>query len=152
MKVLCSLLTGLLFGAGLIVSGMTNPGKVQSFLDIAGTWDPSLAFVMLGAIVVAGLAFRLGKRWGNDLPQSAGAGIDTSLLIGSLLFGVGWGMSGICPGPALVGIGAGLLPATVFVICMLFGMEAQAWLAELKATESPDFLTEAKAPDQPESF
>ncbi|MCH2219589.1 MAG: YeeE/YedE family protein [Dechloromonas sp.] len=153
MKSWCSLLAGSLFGSGLILAGMTNPRKVQAFLDIAGAWDPSLAFVMVGAILVAGLAFRLGRRRGIEFPQSAGSEIDTPLIVGSLVFGVGWGLAGICPGPALVGLGAGLLPASVFVICMLFGMEAQAWLAEStgRACESAQSPTAVKGPDRPEA-
>lgn len=152
MKRWCSLLSGLLFGAGLIISGMTDPGKVQAFLDVAGAWDPSLGFVMLGAIAVAGIAFRLGARWGITAHQTGGLGIDASLVIGSLLFGVGWGVAGICPGPALVGLGAGLLPASVFVICMLFGMEAQAWLAESGARNESDTPGQTPASDRPEAF
>lgn len=152
MKLLYSLFSGLLFGAGLIVSGMTDPGKVQAFLDVAGPWDPSLGFVMAGAIAVAGIAFRLGKRWGIAAHQPAELGIDSPLIIGSLLFGIGWGVAGICPGPALVGVGAGLLPASVFVICMLFGMEAHAWLAEGPAGQLADTPNEGQAPDRPEAF
>lgn len=152
MKLLYALLSGLLFGAGLIVSGMTNPGKVQAFLDIAGAWDPSLGFVMLGAIAVSGIAYRLGKRWGVTSHQPAEREIDAPLIVGSLLFGIGWGVAGLCPGPALVGIGAGLLPASVFVICMLFGMEAQAWLAEARASQVAETPNEAPVPDRPEGY
>lgn len=126
--------SGLLFGLGLILSGMIDPLKVQGFLDVAGTWDPSLAFVMAGAAAVAAVLFRLGNRRSGPSPGRPGgmplAGpIDANLVVGSLLFGVGWGISGMCPGPALAGLGAGFLPSTVFVICMLFGMETHAWLS-----------------------
>lgn len=131
---------------------MTDPGKVQAFLDIAGLWDPSLGFVMLGAIAVSGIAFRLGKHWGVTSHQSAEREIDMPLIIGSLLFGVGWGVAGICPGPALVCLGAGLLPASVFVICMLFGMEAHAWLAEARASQVAEITSEVQAPDRPEAY
>lgn len=134
MTYLLASLSGLIMGCGLILSGMTDPGKVQAFLDVAGAWDPSLAFVMAGAIGVASIVFRLSSRLPNGLlhgrpPTLASGAIDTPLIVGSLLFGVGWGISGICPGPALVGIGAGYLPSTVFVICLLFGMEFHAWLS-----------------------
>ena len=127
-------LSGLLMGCGLILSGMTDPGKVQAFLDVAGAWDPSLALVMVGAIGVASIPFRQARRLPHGLLNGRGpvlesGPIDTPLIVGSMLFGVGWGISGICPGPALVGIGAGYLPSTVFVICLLFGMEFHAWLS-----------------------
>lgn len=126
--------SGLLFGLGLILSGMIDPLKVQGFLDVAGTWDPSLSFVMAGAAAVAAVLFRLGNRRSGPSPGGPGgmppAGpVDTNLVVGSLLFGVGWGISGMCPGPALAGLGAGFLPSTVFVICMLFGMETHAWVS-----------------------
>ena len=124
--------SGVLFGVGLILSGMIDPLKVQGFLDVAGAWDPSLAFVMAGAVAVAALLFRLGARWSRPLPggpMQPPRRIDAHLIVGSMLFGVGWGISGMCPGPALAGLGAGFLPSTVFVICMLFGMETHAWLS-----------------------
>lgn len=126
--------SGLLFGFGLILSGMIDPMKVQGFLDVAGSWDPSLAFVMAGAVAVASVLFRLGNRWSRVSPGEprgtpSTRRIDAHLVVGSTLFGVGWGISGMCPGPALAGLGAGFLPSTVFVICMLFGMETHAWLS-----------------------
>lgn len=133
MHVLIALLLGLLFGLGLIISGMTDPAKVLAFLDFAGLWDPSLGLVMAGAIGVAVWPFRQvgrrGQSWlgGGDPPAEAGA-VDRSLIVGSVLFGIGWGLSGLCPGPALVGLGAGYLPAAVFVIAMIFGMEAYEWM------------------------
>lgn len=124
--------SGLLFGLGLILSGMLDPLKVQGFLDVAGAWDPSLAFVMAGAVTVFAMLLRLGRPHpasnGPRLISQAGR-VDAELIVGSLLFGIGWGISGLCPGPALAGLGAGFLPSTVFVICMLFGMETQAWLS-----------------------
>ena len=128
-----AVLLGITFGIGLILSGMTNPAKVQGFLDIAGIWDPSLGLVMAGAIAVACVPFRLagkaGRSWlGNGLSQPETSTIDRSLVLGSALFGIGWGLSGFCPGPALVGLGAGYLPAIVFSIAMVFGMEIHNWL------------------------
>lgn len=120
---------GLLFGLGLIVAGMTNPAKILGFLDVAGKWDPSLAFVMAGAIAVGVVAFALARRRtvsALGLPMrlpSAGA-IDARLVGGSLLFGVGWGLAGFCPGPAIVALGAGYAKAAVFVVAMLLGMGA----------------------------
>jgi uncharacterized protein len=127
MSALFALLAGLLFGVGLIVSGMANPAKVIGFLDLAGKWDPSLALVMAGAIAVGVGAFAIAKRrttsWLN-LPMlvPAATHIDRRLVIGSVLFGVGWGLAGICPGPVLVLVGAGLPKGMLFVAAMLAGM------------------------------
>jgi uncharacterized membrane protein YedE/YeeE len=120
-------LVGLLFGLGLILSGMTDPGKVQGFLDLAGAWDPSLAFVMAGAIGVASIAFAMTRGrttaiLGGAITLPEKRGIDRRLVTGALVFGVGWGMAGFCPGPALVAAGAGHLPAVVFALAMLAGM------------------------------
>jgi hypothetical protein len=119
---------GVLFGLGLIISGMSNPQKILGFLDLAGNWDPSLLFVMLGAILV-GLAgfYVLSKRtetfFGGAIDIPTRRDITKPLMIGSLIFGAGWGIAGFCPGPALVALGAGHLKALVFVIAMLVGME-----------------------------
>ena len=119
---------GVLFGWGLIISGMSNPQKILGFLDLAGNWDPSLMFVMLGAILV-GLAgfYVVSKRteafFGGALHIPTRRDITKPLLIGSLIFGAGWGIAGFCPGPALVALGAGHLKAIVFVAAMLVGME-----------------------------
>lgn len=110
MGVIGALLSGLLFGLGLILSGMVDPAKVQNFLDIAGTWDPSLAFVMAGAIGVAAPGFWLVRRRAAPLSGSqfrvppADAPIDRRLVIGAAVFGIGWGLAGFCPGPALVSL------------------------------------------------
>ena len=127
MSLLATFLAGLVFGAGLILSGMTDPGKVIGFLDVAGHWDPSLAFVMGGAILVGAFAFALAGRRGRaflggamQLPQRRD--IDLRLVLGSVTFGVGWGLAGFCPGPALVSFGAGVDQAAVFVAAMLGGM------------------------------
>jgi uncharacterized membrane protein YedE/YeeE len=120
-------ITGLLFGLGLIVSGMMQPAKVLGFLDLAGAWDPSLALVMAGAIAVGLPAFTLARRRREtflglqmQLPQSRV--IDRRLVGGSLLFGIGWGLAGLCPGPALVVAGLGDVKALGFVAAMLAGM------------------------------
>lgn len=120
-------LAGLVFGLGLIVSGMTNPAKVIGFLDLAGSWDPSLAFVMAGAIAIGAGAFAVAKKrqhslLGAPMHLSQSSQIDKRLLIGSLVFGIGWGMSGFCPGPAVVTAAAGQAKALIFVISMLTGM------------------------------
>ncbi|WP_457279280.1 DUF6691 family protein [Polaromonas sp. P5_D5] len=133
MLLLSSLLAGLVFGLGLIVSGMANPAKVLGFLDLAGPWDPSLAFVMAGAIAVGLFAFLLAKKrsrslLGADMKLPAAGPVDRRLLAGSALFGMGWGLAGFCPGPGLVALGMGEPKATVFVLAMLAGMAIFEWL------------------------
>jgi uncharacterized protein len=118
---------GLLFGCGLLISGMTNPAKVLGFLDLAGLWDPSLALVMASAIGVGFFAFGLARRrtqtlLGNPLQLPTSQRIDRRLLMGALLFGTGWGWAGFCPGPALVAMAAGHGQALLFVAAMLAGM------------------------------
>ena len=120
-------LIGLLFGLGLILSGMSNPAKVLGFLDLAGNWDPSLAFVMGGAILVGLVAFQIARKrtqtfLGGALKLPNRTDIDKRLVIGSLTFGVGWGLAGFCPGPALVSLGSGQPKAVIFVIAMVVGM------------------------------
>jgi uncharacterized protein len=129
MATLTSFLIGLLFGVGLIVSGMTDPSKIIGFLDLAGTWDPSLAFVMGGAVLVGTAGFRLAEGRPTSvlggLRQLPGTrGIDARLILGSAVFGVGWGLAGFCPGPVVVAFGAGYDKAAVFLIAMLAGMVA----------------------------
>lgn len=119
--------TGLVFGIGLIIAGMADPQKVLGFLDIGGQWDPSLALVMAGAIAVAAIAFRIAAHrrrslLGLPLQLPATREIDGRLAGGSILFGIGWGLAGICPGPALVLLGAGMSKGAVFVLAMLCGM------------------------------
>ena len=120
-------LVGLLFGWGLLLSGMTDPSKVQGFLDLFGSWDPSLALVMGGAIAVGVFAFALAKRrstalLGGAMQMPASRSIDKQLVVGSLIFGAGWGLAGFCPGPGIVAMAAGEFKAAVFVAAMVVGM------------------------------
>ena len=133
MFVLSALLSGLVFGFGLIVSGMANPAKVLGFLDLAGAWDPSLGLVMAGAIVVGFFAFLVAKKrtrsfLGYEMKLPTASAIDKRLLTGSALFGAGWGLAGFCPGPGLVALGMGEIKAVVFVAAMLAGMVIFTWL------------------------
>jgi len=133
MPIVTSLLAGLIFGLGLILSGMADPAKVLGFLDLAGAWDPSLALVMAGAIAVGLVAFTLAKGrarslLGLDMQLPENTTLDRRLVLGSLLFGIGWGVAGFCPGPALVALGMGEVKAAVFVLAMLAGMGAFALL------------------------
>ena len=141
MKLLFSLLSGLVFGFGLLISGMSNPAKVLGFLDLAGHWDPSLALVMLGAILVAMPAFWLARRrrtalLGDTMQLPTAKSIDRRLLLGSLAFGAGWGIAGFCPGPALVSLLAGVQQAWVFAGAMLAGMLIFEVLERRKAARS----------------
>ena len=132
MSFLVNLGLGLLFGVGLVVSGMSDPAKVLNFLDLFGTWDPSLAFVMGGAVVVAFLGYRLVLRrerpiaaeW-FDLPQQER--VDAPLLAGAAIFGLGWGLGGFCPGPAITSLGLGAAGTLAFLPAMIAGM----WAARL---------------------
>lgn len=129
MTVFASLLAGLVFGLGLIVSGMADPAKVLGFLDLGGAWDPSLVFVMVGAIAVSALAFAVARKrtvsfLGAAMKLPTSRDIDRRLVIGSVLFGIGWGVAGFCPGPGLVALGMGEVKALVFVVAMLLGMGA----------------------------
>ena len=127
MYVFTSLLAGLVFGIGLIVSGMADPAKVIGFLDLAGRWNPSLAFVMAGAIAVGVIAFAFARRRTRSFLNTAMAlpsnsAVDRRLVLGSLVFGVGWGIAGFCPGPGLVALGMGESKALIFVVAMVAGM------------------------------
>jgi uncharacterized membrane protein YedE/YeeE len=142
MSVLTSLLAGLVFGIGLIVSGMANPAKVLGFLDLGGRWDPSLGFVMAGAISVGLAAFAAARRrtlslLGDEMRLPTARPIDCRLLGGSLLFGIGWGIAGFCPGPAIVALGIGEAKAFVFVAAMLAGMGLFEWI-ERRLHPTPD--------------
>ena len=132
MNIVASLVCGLIFGAGLAISGMTQPAKVLGFLDIFGRWDPTLAFVMAGALAVSAAGFALAGR--ASAPVFAARhqwptrkDIDRPLVAGSVLFGIGWGLVGLCPGPAVVNI-ASLSPRVIlFVLAMVVGMALQGW-------------------------
>ncbi|HWH83705.1 MAG TPA: YeeE/YedE family protein [Burkholderiaceae bacterium] len=141
MTIVTALLTGLLFGIGLIVAGMTDPAKILGFLDLAGPWDPSLALVMAAAIAVGLVAFRLAGRralslLGAPMRLPAPRRVDRRLLLGGALFGVGWGVAGFCPGPALVALGMGQPKAVVFVLAMLLGMALFEWLEARRTDRS----------------
>lgn len=132
-----ALFSGLLFGAGLLVSGMTMPSKVLGFLDVAGDWDPSLAFVMVGGIginLVLGrlLLKRAAPLWGAGFSLPTATAIDGPLVWGAVIFGIGWGLGGYCPGPVLV-TAAGGGQALLFVAAMLVGMAAEDWFARRRA-------------------
>jgi uncharacterized membrane protein YedE/YeeE len=133
MQIFIALIAGLLFGLGLILSGMTNPAKVIGFLDLAGDWDPSLALVMLGAIAAAFVPFKLAKArsrtlLGGPMRLPTASDIDRRLIGGSLTFGVGWGLAGYCPGPALASLLVGGIKPLIFVVAMLAGMAVHALL------------------------
>ena len=137
MNAIAAFAAGLVFGAGLILSGMTDPGKIVGFLDVAGAWDPSLAFVMAGAVGVGFFAFRLAGRRGRTFLGGAihlptRRDFDVRLIGGSTVFGIGWGLAGFCPGPALVSFSSGVTQAAVFVGAMLLGMLAYAGLERLR--------------------
>jgi uncharacterized membrane protein YedE/YeeE len=127
MARLVAALAGVLFGLGLAISGMIDPEKVLGFLDISGDWDPSLAFVMGGAIPVAWLGFRLAARRPTPLCEAAFSRptatiVDRKLVLGAALFGIGWGLAGFCPGPALASLGLGLWQVWLFAAAMMAGM------------------------------
>lgn len=129
---------GLLFGLGLIVSGMANPAKVLGFLDLAGQWDPSLAFVMAGAVAIAAIGFRLARTrpasvLGAPMQLPTARRVDSRLIAGALIFGAGWGLAGFCPGPALVSAASGQPRAWLFVAAMLAGMAIFAALERVAA-------------------
>jgi len=129
MNAVFALTAGIVFGIGLIAAGMTDPVKVKGFLDLAGAWDPSLALVMGGAIGVGVFAFAAARRrthaWaGERMELPASNTVDWRLLLGGVLFGIGWGIGGFCPGPALVAASSGAVPGLAFVAAMLAGMVA----------------------------
>lgn len=137
MKHLTASLSGLLFAVGLGVSGMTRPSKVMGFLDLFGAWDASLAFVMIGAIAIYFVLYRLITKRPTPLFDArfhlpTRKDIDVRLVLGAALFGAGWGLGGYCPGPGLVSTAAGVLPAAVFVVSMSLGMKA-AQLSQQKS-------------------
>ena len=134
MALLINFVIGLIFGLGLVVSGMSNPDKVLNFLDLAGYWDPSLAFVMGGAVIVAFIGYRIVLQrnapiFDTKFHVPTRTDVDTRLIVGPALFGIGWGLGGFCPGPALTAIGLGAPGTLIFVPAMLVGM----WVARLMA-------------------
>jgi uncharacterized membrane protein YedE/YeeE len=125
--ILFAFASGLIFGLGLILAGMANPAKVLGFLDVAGTWDPSLAFVMAGAIMIGFVAFLVAKKrtqsfLGLPMQMPTNQLIDKRLVLGSTLFGIGWGLVGICPGPGIVLLGVGEIKGLVFVSALVLGV------------------------------
>lgn len=136
-QIVACLVAGLLFGIGLALSNMIDPNKVLDFLDVSGNWDPSLAFVMIGALSITFVAFRIIPKRATPLFDtkfrlSTSTDIDRPLLLGSVLFGVGWGLVGFCPGPALAIIGMGLLDPAIFVFSMIAGFVVQRYFYEKK--------------------
>ncbi|OJH06574.1 MAG: hypothetical protein AOY29_06640 [Alcanivorax borkumensis] len=126
-SLLTAFFSGLIFGAGLLLAGMANPAKVLAFLDLTGAWDPSLALVMGGAVVVAAVGFAAARgrqhAWsGEAMEIPTRRDLDARLILGALGFGIGWGLAGFCPGPALVALGTGSLKGIVFVAAMIAGM------------------------------
>lgn len=133
MSLIVQFLIGLLFGGGLVVAGMSDPAKVLNFLDVAaiptGGWDPSLAFVMAGGVIVTFIGYRLVLKrehplFDTQFHMPSFRDIDARVIAGPAIFGIGWGLAGFCPGPALTALGTGSLQAIVFVIAMLAGMVA----------------------------
>lgn len=154
MRIIVALFAGVLFGLGLAVSGMINPAKVIGFLDVAGAWDPTLAFVMGGALLVTVPAFRaILKRPrpvladGFSLPTKSA--LDARLLGGATLFGVGWGLSGFCPGPAVAALVTGLAPVVAFAAAMLAGMVLYTWVFERPEGGVQTRRTGPQAPEGP---
>jgi uncharacterized membrane protein YedE/YeeE len=138
MGILAQFIAALIFGIGLVISGMANPAKVLNFLDVAGSWDPSLAFVMGGALAVTMIGYRLVLArpkpiFAPDFQLPTRRKIDARLLLGAAIFGVGWGLAGFCPGPALTSLGLGAPGTLAFVPAMLVGMAAARWLAAGRA-------------------
>lgn len=138
MSTLLQFVLGLLFGIGLIIAGMADPAKVLNFLDFAaipaGTWDPSLAFVLGGAALVTFIGYRVVLKQPKPLLDSQfhlphKTNLDAPILVGPAIFGIGWGLAGICPGPGFVALGSGNVQAVTFVIAMLAGMVGARWLA-----------------------
>lgn len=126
--------SGLIFGLGLSLSGMLDPVRVRGFLDVTGAWDPSLMFVLGGAVTVSAIGYRIARRlpkpaFAADFEIPANRRIDARLIGGSALFGIGWGLSGFCPGPAVAALSTGALPVAVFVATMLVGMAAHRFAA-----------------------
>lgn len=137
-----ALAAGVLFGAGLALSGMADPAVVRAFLDLFGAWNPALLFVMGGALIPMAIAWRCQRRLPRPLADSRfnlpdTRKIDASLLTGAAIFGIGWGIGGICPGPALADLAIAPVPATLFILSMIVGMALFAAFQRLKTTRKP---------------
>lgn len=146
MVILVQFAIGLVFGLGLVVAGMSDPAKVLNFLDLAaiptGGWDASLAFVMAGAIAVTSIGFRLVLRRGQPVFDArfhlpTARDVDARVVAGPAIFGIGWGLAGFCPGPALTAALTGGAPAWLFLAAMFAGMAAARWLAEPRSLAAP---------------
>jgi len=141
---LAGLITGFLFGLGLCLSGMTSPAVIQGFLDIAGAWNPALVFVMAGGVAVTFVGYRFlvpksRPLWANQFSLPANTRIDLPLLAGAAIFGIGWGLAGYCPGPAVVSLASGRTSVFVFVLSMLAGMILIRWIRGMsRATMKPE--------------
>jgi uncharacterized protein len=139
-NIAAGLITGFLFGLGLCVASMTDPAVIQGFLDIAGDWNPTLVFVMAGGVVVTFVGYRMifprGRPlWAGKFLLPSASAIDRPLLVGAAIFGIGWGLAGYCPGPAVVSLASGRLEIFLFVLAMLVGMISVRWMrAHLSAT------------------
>jgi len=137
MQWIAAALAGAVLGLGLILSGMANPAKVIGFLDVAGSWDPSLGLVMGGGLVVGSMGFALLKNrrktlLGEPLNLPASRKIDLRLILGSVLFGIGWGITGICPGPGLVLLGAGIPEGVIYIVSLLAGMTLYSLIEKVR--------------------
>ena len=150
MKTFAAFAAGLIFGLGLIISQMIDPAKVLAFLDVTGRWDPSLAFVMAGAIAISGLSYLVVRQRGApilaaDLQIPKRNALDARLVVGASIFGVGWGLAGLCPGPAVLALTLGGSKAFVFFAAMLVGMGVFALLHSEGKSQSRSHLEEADA-------
>jgi len=142
LQLTITLVAGACFGAGLGLSGMMNPARVRGFLDIFGHWDPTLAFVMLGAISVMTLAWHIQRKRSKPLATNQFAlpktkQLDPALIGGATLFGVGWALAGLCPGPALASLGTQTKPAAIFVLAMLTGMALEELTKAIRRSDNP---------------
>jgi len=138
-----SFVSGVVFAIGLGISGMTRPIKVIGFLDFFGQWDASLAFVMIGAIGVYFIAYRLSRTMASPMLEAkfsipSRTGLDARLLTGAALFGIGWGLGGFCPGPAITSLASGAVPVTCFVAAMAAGIYLHGWIAERTTARTRD--------------
>ncbi len=150
MQALATFVSGVVFGLGLCVSGLVNPSKVQAFLDVTGQWDPSLAVTMATAVLTTGLGYRLVFARGTPIFATkfqipAAGTVDPYLLAGAAIFGVGWGLVGFCPGPALAALSLGTPPAFIFVSAMLAGMAIARFTTLHRATSAVKLATPAQS-------